>query len=255
MSRLADYPQVLERAAAELSPHDVAFYLRDLASAFHSFYDAQRVLVDDPALRRARLALLAATRQVLRNGLGVLGVSAPEQMSRDSGQRTGDHAMTSQRGGFALGMIVGLLVGLALALGVALYVTKVPIPFVNKVPQRTATQEALEIERNKNWDPNAALGGKPVQRRAGLARDHRPARRAAAGHRVRARPPPLRAAPRGARSGRHPGRGAGARRPRRGQPRRAAMRSTTSCRPVRSTGPRMPSSSGPSWRCSGSPRG
>ena len=75
--------------------------------------------------------------------------------------------MSSQRGGFALGMIVGLLVGLALALGVALYVTKVPIPFVNKVPQRTATQEALEIERNKNWDPNAALGGKPVQRAPG----------------------------------------------------------------------------------------
>jgi cell division protein FtsN len=75
--------------------------------------------------------------------------------------------MTSQRGGFALGMIVGLLVGLALALGVALYVTKVPIPFVNKVPQRTAQQEALEIERNKNWDPNAALGGKPVQRAPG----------------------------------------------------------------------------------------
>ena len=76
--------------------------------------------------------------------------------------------MTSQRGGFALGMIVGLLVGLALALAVALYVTKVPIPFVNKVPQRTATQEALEIERNKNWDPNAALGGsKPVQRAPG----------------------------------------------------------------------------------------
>jgi len=85
MSRLAEYPQVLERAAAELSPHDVAFYLRDLASAFHSFYDAQRVLVDDAPLRRARLALLAATRQVLRNGLGVLGVSAPEQMSRETG--------------------------------------------------------------------------------------------------------------------------------------------------------------------------
>jgi arginyl-tRNA synthetase len=84
MSRLADYPQVLERATAELSPHDIAFYLRELASAFHTFYDAQRVLVDDLPLRHARLALLAATRQVLRNGLGVLGVSAPEQMSRDT---------------------------------------------------------------------------------------------------------------------------------------------------------------------------
>jgi cell division protein FtsN len=68
--------------------------------------------------------------------------------------------MNKQRGGFLMGMIVGLLVGLSLALGVALYVTKVPVPFVNKVPQRTAGQDALESERNKNWDPNAPLAGK-----------------------------------------------------------------------------------------------
>jgi len=70
----------------------------------------------------------------------------------------------TQRGNFALGLIVGLLVGLALALGVALYVTKVPVPFVNKVPQRTAEQDAAEAERNKNWDPNAPLAGKPAAR-------------------------------------------------------------------------------------------
>ena len=74
--------------------------------------------------------------------------------------------MTVQRGGFALGFIVGLLVGLALALGVALYVTKVPVPFVNKVPQRTPEQDAAEAERNKNWDPNAPLAGKPAARPA-----------------------------------------------------------------------------------------
>jgi cell division protein FtsN len=68
--------------------------------------------------------------------------------------------MKKQRGGFLMGMIVGLLIGLSLALGVALYVTKVPVPFVNKVPQRTAGQDALESERNKNWDPNAPLAGK-----------------------------------------------------------------------------------------------
>jgi cell division protein FtsN len=73
--------------------------------------------------------------------------------------------MTSQRGSFALGLIVGLLIGLALALGVALYVTKVPVPFVNKVPQRTAEQDAAEAERNKNWDPNAPLAGKPAPAR------------------------------------------------------------------------------------------
>jgi cell division protein FtsN len=72
--------------------------------------------------------------------------------------------MKSQRGGFVVGFLVGLLVGLALALGVALYVTKVPVPFVNKVPQRSAEQDAAETERNKNWDPNAPLAGKnPVR--------------------------------------------------------------------------------------------
>lgn len=69
--------------------------------------------------------------------------------------------MKSQRGGFAMGLIVGLLIGLALALAVALYVTKVPVPFVNKVPQRTAEQDAAEQEKNRNWDPNAGLSHKP----------------------------------------------------------------------------------------------
>jgi cell division protein FtsN len=77
--------------------------------------------------------------------------------------------MISQRGGFALGLIVGLLIGLALALGVALYVTKVPVPFINKVPQRTAEQDAAEAERNKNWDPNAPLAGKSGAARAASA--------------------------------------------------------------------------------------
>ena len=65
-----------------------------------------------------------------------------------------------QGGGFAVGLIIGLLLGLVLALGVALYVTKVPVPFINKVPQRTAEQDAAEAEKNKNWDPNAPLYGK-----------------------------------------------------------------------------------------------
>lgn len=73
-------------------------------------------------------------------------------------------SLRHQRGGFFLGMIVGLLVGLALALGVALYIAKVPVPFINKVPQRTAEQDAAETEKNKNWDPNSALHGKsPVK--------------------------------------------------------------------------------------------
>jgi len=78
--RLAQFPEVLCQAAEELSPHLLAFYLRDLAADFHSFYNAQRVLVDDFALRDARLALVTATAAVLREGLRLLGVSAPEKM-------------------------------------------------------------------------------------------------------------------------------------------------------------------------------
>jgi arginyl-tRNA synthetase len=80
MARLAQYPEVLAAAAEELAPHTVAFYLKDLAADFHAFYNAERVLVEEAPLRNARLALLLATRQVLRNGLDLLGVSAPERM-------------------------------------------------------------------------------------------------------------------------------------------------------------------------------
>jgi arginyl-tRNA synthetase len=77
---LAKYPDMLTNAAQGFAPHDVTFYLRDLASQYHSYYDAERILVDDPVVKKARLALVSATAQVLRNGLGVLGVSAPTKM-------------------------------------------------------------------------------------------------------------------------------------------------------------------------------
>lgn len=86
MLKLAAYPDMLSAAAAGLAPHDVAFYARDLAGAYHAYYAAERVLDQAPELTRARIALLAATRQVLANALAVLGVSAPEQMSRDAAQ-------------------------------------------------------------------------------------------------------------------------------------------------------------------------
>ena len=82
--KLAEFPAMLANASATLAPHDLAFYLRDVAGAFHSYYGAERFLVDDVALMRARLALLVATRQVIRNALGVLGVSAPDRMARDA---------------------------------------------------------------------------------------------------------------------------------------------------------------------------
>ena len=80
MLALAKYPEMLTAAAQDNAPHDVTFYLRDLAATYHSYYDAERILVGDEAIKRARLALIAATAQVLHNGLAVLGVSAPNRM-------------------------------------------------------------------------------------------------------------------------------------------------------------------------------
>jgi arginyl-tRNA synthetase len=79
-SRLEEYPEVIATAAREAAPHDIAFYLRELAAQFHSYYNAERILVEDEELRAARLALCAAVRQTLANGLSLIGVSAPEKM-------------------------------------------------------------------------------------------------------------------------------------------------------------------------------
>ncbi|MEO7744249.1 MAG: DALR anticodon-binding domain-containing protein, partial [Usitatibacter sp.] len=79
--KLAAFPDLLERAATELSPHLITYYLHDdVAAGLHTYYNAERFLVEDEALKLARLALVAATRQVLASGLSVLGVSAPERM-------------------------------------------------------------------------------------------------------------------------------------------------------------------------------
>ena len=80
MLLIAKYPDMLTNAASGFAPHDVAFYLRELAACYHSYYDAERILVDDEAVKLARLALVAACAQVLHNGLAVLGVSAPRKM-------------------------------------------------------------------------------------------------------------------------------------------------------------------------------
>jgi arginyl-tRNA synthetase len=80
LQQMIDYPQVIENAALDLAPHLIAFYLKDLAADFHSYYNASRFLVEDEAVKLARLALIAAAAQVMRNGLAILGVSAPENM-------------------------------------------------------------------------------------------------------------------------------------------------------------------------------
>ena len=78
--RIGEFPAVVAEAARELSPHSITFYLRSLAADFHSYYNAERILVDDEALRTARLALCAAVRKTLASGLSLIGVSAPEKM-------------------------------------------------------------------------------------------------------------------------------------------------------------------------------
>jgi len=80
LAHLARYPDVLAQAAGDFAPHDITFYLRELAAAYHSYYDAERILVEDEAVKAARLALVAATAQVLHNGLSLLGVTAPRKM-------------------------------------------------------------------------------------------------------------------------------------------------------------------------------
>jgi arginyl-tRNA synthetase len=79
-NQLAEFREVIENAARDLAPHQIAFFLKDLAAEFHGWYNAERMLVDDAALRDARVTLAAAVRQVIRNGLAILGVSCPESM-------------------------------------------------------------------------------------------------------------------------------------------------------------------------------
>jgi len=79
-NQLAQFREVVETAARDLAPHQIAFYLKDLAGEFHGWYNAERMLVDDEALRLARVALAAAVRQVIRNGMAILGTSCPESM-------------------------------------------------------------------------------------------------------------------------------------------------------------------------------
>lgn len=92
-----------------------------------------------------------------------------QQKNQNRGERSASSGKSSSvrsktRGGFGIGLVVGLLAGLAMALAVAVYVTRAPIPFVDKVPPRTAEQDTAEAERNRNWDPNAPLGSKvPVR--------------------------------------------------------------------------------------------
>ena len=191
-SKLADYPPMLAAAAADLAPHEVAFYLRDLAAAFHSYYAAERFLVDDAELARRPPGAAGGDAPGAPQRAGRARRRRARAHGRerpDTGMKASARSAPRQRGGFLIGLVVGLLIGLALALGVALYVTKAPIPFVNKVPQRTAEQDAAEAERNRNWDPEqrrwpAEPGAAPASGAvAGAAPPATAGAAAAAGHR------------------------------------------------------------------------
>ena len=80
MTALSKYPEIVEHAALNRAPHALVHYLRDLANTLHTYYNAEQFIVEDAALRNARLTLVLAVQQVIRNGLGILGVSAPETM-------------------------------------------------------------------------------------------------------------------------------------------------------------------------------
>jgi arginyl-tRNA synthetase len=80
LTAVSKYPEIIEHAAIARAPHALVFFLRDLANTLHSYYNAEKFIVEDAALRNARLTLVLAVQQVIRNGLGILGVSAPETM-------------------------------------------------------------------------------------------------------------------------------------------------------------------------------
>ena len=80
VTALGKYPETVKNAAANFEPYQIANYLRDLASDYHTYYNGHKMLIDDAELRNARITLSVAVRQVLANGLKILGVSAPEQM-------------------------------------------------------------------------------------------------------------------------------------------------------------------------------
>ena len=80
LKTLSRLPEVVESAAQSYEPHQLAFYLRDVANDFHTYYNAHTFLVDEAKLRAARIALARTTQTVIRNGLSLLGVSAPDLM-------------------------------------------------------------------------------------------------------------------------------------------------------------------------------
>jgi hypothetical protein len=170
-ARLAEFPELIQNAARDYAPHAVAFYLKDLAGDFHSWYNAERVLVDDPALRQARLALALATRASAAERTFPAGRFATGEhvtMGRsgkydNSGRKTPRAGQKKSGGGTLLGMFIGLVVGISIAFGVVWYLNKSPLPFQNKYEGAPKAENGKPAAGGNATTPQApaALPGKP----------------------------------------------------------------------------------------------
>ena len=178
LQKLGEYPDLLTHAAGELAPHAVAFYLRDLAGEFHSFYNAEREVVDHAAPRTCAPRCPPPRGRRRERPRGARRVRAREDVTREENvkvaappgltvydlfagtQATAKPRRTTkqskQAGGTFLGIVLGLIVGLAIAVVVALYITRAPSPFVSKVPPPADTGAS----QPQQFDPNRALQGK-----------------------------------------------------------------------------------------------
>ena len=158
LNRLARYPEVVEHAAKSREPQQVAQYLLDLAGDFHTCYNAVKVMVDDDTLRNTRLALGLATRQVLRNGLDLMGVSAPEEMSMAS-LRTSPPAVEPRRKSArrsGAGCIPGWLWGIVgVAAGFSLPSTSTALPWQDQqeAPQATVLPKPAGSDERQRGKP------------------------------------------------------------------------------------------------------
>jgi hypothetical protein len=154
MLQLARYPEVLTAAAADFAPHDVTFYLRELAAAYHSYYDSERILVDDEKLKRRGWRWSPPAPGVAQ-WTGCAGRECPAQ----------DVSMKQkQRGNVIVGIIIGMVIWASRPpSAVAVYVTKVPVPFLNKGPAARPSRTRPSPARTRTGTPTRPVRQEPGQ--------------------------------------------------------------------------------------------
>ena len=133
MAKIAEYPSLLTLAAKDHAPHMLCYYLKELAAAFHTFYNAERVVIENDVERNARLALLAATRQVLGNGLALLASARLNTWPAAKMLNQEDYPQCPYQSCFRLcRFLIGVVTGCAICAAAAVFITNSPIPFVEK---------------------------------------------------------------------------------------------------------------------------